>query len=279
MDIDFSPITQAATYESDSRKLSRTGKSTAAKTWLVIAMIFIPPFQLVLIYKLVRFFLRQQKEGPLRRAAIEAFCARNGFTYTNLSGKWLQGEAFEKSKRPANFPFKAEYFLPNQEISGTILGLPFWYGMGAAFVKEAQYPKNVFSVDLKLVLPKLYANAKSNNLAGLDASPTNFLRAAPHVLEGDFPSFYEVIIEENSQIDMYRILTPEVMDVLKRNNHYDIWINEGQLVMLTFADAEARFFAGIPEVMENATTLLKEIDQIARSLPGQTAPEANAQAY
>jgi hypothetical protein len=64
---------------------------------------------------------------------------------------------------------------------------------------------------------------------------------------------------------MYRVLTPEVMQALIQNNLYDVWINGHQLVLLTYAH-EIRYFAGLPTVFKTVSVLMKEIDQIARSM-------------
>lgn len=268
MDIDFSPITNSRRYELDKPKIDTTGRQRARTIWLYIFLFFTIIAIPYVIYKFLDYLDRAQKEGAERVKAIQEFTKVNGFNFVDNTGKFI---SVEETPIVYNLPFDVENITNANEITGVLLNnYHFEYSMSSLFVKvsggdNSQFPYNIFTVQLPVTLPKMFINSKSNNLSGLDAKAVNFEQAADFKLEGDFPKYYDLRIEKNEHIDMYTVLTPEVMDTLKRNHAFDVWLSNNQLTLITFAD-QARYFAGIPQVFENAVALMKEIDKIARAI-------------
>jgi hypothetical protein len=270
MSINYQPIISTEIYQKDKQRLYKTGGNQSWQIWFLILMIFIPLLWPLLAYKIYRFFVDHKQNGPLRQEAMKDFATTNGFTFESLKSGFVSNDDYEKMSLKPNLPFVAESLFNTRKISGSLNGCNFNYVFSSANIKKgnntSQFLHNIMIVDLPIDVPKVYINAKNNNLAGLDASPTNFEKIEGHSLEGDFHLYFDVKIEKNDHINMYRTLTPEVMDLLKSNSRYDIWINARQLVILTFADSEGRYFAAIPEVFQIASKLLEEIDVIAREI-------------
>lgn len=170
--------------------------------------------------------------------------------------------------RGTELPFAADSVVPVSTVSGILDGHDFSYSLASIVIKKgrdfSQWPTTIFAIELPVAMPRMFIDSRVNNLPGLDAKAVNFVQAEDHQLEGDFPKYYSVRIEKNEHIDMYRVLTPEVMDSLKNSNHYDVWLNSNQLVLLTFGD-HARYFSGLPEAFTTARLLMREIDAIARA--------------
>lgn len=125
---------------------------------------------------------------------------------------------------------------------------------------------NILRLQLPVTMPRLLANSKRNDLLGLDPTANNFVAKENYVLEGDFPTYYTVRGEQNEQIDIYSILSPEVMQALKENAHYDLWVHDAELALIDLG-TDIEYFAGLPLVFANAQLLLKEIDRLAHAIP------------
>lgn len=268
MDIDFSPILSSPTYEKDKEKLTTSGKKRALQIWLVILGIFIPIFWPVLIFLLVRYIINTKSIAAARAKSLTDFAKRNNFTFKDVTAKFAPIP--NENIRKVDLPFKnLDHIIDAHALSGEVLGHPFTYTMSSIFLRlngdSSQFPYNIFTITLPISLPRVYINSKSNNLKGLDPSALNFDAVEDHELEGDFPLYYDVHIEKNEQIDMYTILTPEVMDTLKRNHYFDVWLSGKELTLITFAD-QARYFAAVPLVFESAISLMHEIDRLSRSI-------------
>lgn len=82
-------------------------------------------------------------------------------------------------------------------------------------------------------------------------------------LEGDFSKYYRVFAKKDDQINVLSILTPEVMQMLLKYKHYDVWIDGNKLVVFS---ADDTYLPGIPIIFPTAEKLLDEIDKIAREL-------------
>lgn len=269
--IDFSPIINNQLYESDKNSASKPPTQHLKKLLFFLPLIFtgigIPIFVVIMIV-VIR---KSHVEVNERRKAISEFAQRNGFSYDKLKfGITKQSDKIlsEGLDLPYSDVVRVEHF---DVMKGTLLNCNFSYSVSIIFSKskqnkstrEVQRPVVLFIIDLPVDLPRMFLDAKFNNLLGLEPNADNFISSETHQLEGDFPSHYSVKIEKNEHIDMYMTLTPEVMDTLKRNNKYDVWCNGKQLVLLTFGDY-SRYFAGAPEVFKNAEVLMKEIDKVAR---------------
>lgn len=267
MNIDFSAISSCATYAQDKEKLKITGKQRGMRIWFYIILALTVVAWPYLIYEFIKYLRGSRVSNEQRNTALKEFASKNGFTFESNEGKTLIPN---KPIRDMDLPFNTDFIIHVNSLRGTFLGYKFTYSLSSVFIKpsggeSSQWPSIIFSLELPVVLPKLFINSKSNNLPDLDAEAVNFKVAQNHELEGDFPNYYDVRIEKNEEIDMYTILTPEVMDALKNNNQYDVWLNGRQLMFITFGDIP-RYFAGTPVVFKNAEMLTKEIDKIARAL-------------
>jgi hypothetical protein len=270
VNIDFTPITNSRRYEIDRKKLEVSGKKRGFIIWLYIFLIFTVIAIPFLIFRLVVYLRQSNKEVGERRAALKEFAIKNGFTFENTEA-W-KPITDDKVATDLDLPYKADRVLHFDKLKGTLLGYDFAYSLSSVQKKDhknsnsyTQWPTTLFVVDLPVQLPRVFIDSKFNNLPGLDASAVNFEQAEDHALEGDFPDYYNIRIEKDQHIDMYTILTPEVMDTLKHNYKYDVWMNGHQLVLLTFGDYP-RYFAGTSEAFKNAETLMREIDKIARAV-------------
>lgn len=271
MQLDFSPITNTNRYSLDKEKLKTTGKQRAQRIWLDIFLFMTVIAWPYLIYKVVQYSKKSKVESAERTANLAEFARLNGFTLTN-SEAW-KPIPDNLISHDLDLPFKTEKVVYFNMLRGKLLGYDFAYSLASIFVfqkggESSQWPSIIFTVDLPVTLPRMFINSKSNNLPGLDANAVNFEQKQDHALEGDFPNYYDVRIEKDQHIDMYTTLTPEVMDTLKNNNQYDVFLNGKQLIFITFGD-QPRFFAGIPIVFKNAELLMKEIDKIARAIRNQ----------
>jgi len=267
MNLDFSPITNSSIYQQDKKKLETTGKKRGLQISLILLAIIIPILWPVLIYVYIKWHSKWKQEYPKRSEALSEFASANGFTFKENMKDPLEGHKPEESY---DLPFSVVDIINNNELKGNLLGYPFSYTMSTVFhfkTKQGskQYPYNLFTIDLPVDLPKVFINSKLNDQKFFDVQAINFKQAEDHKLEGDFPSYYNVRIEKDEQIDMYTILTPEVMDTLKRNNQFDVWLSGNQLTLITFGDLD-RYFAATPMVFENAFALMREIDRIARAI-------------
>jgi len=273
MQIDFSPITDTKRYLLDKEKLKTTGKQRAQIIWFYIFLFITVIAWPYLIYKAVRYIKKSKVESAERIACLAEYARLNGFTLSNsVAWKPIPDDMISHD---LDLPFKTEKVVHLNMLCGKLLGYDFTYSLASIYVSEedgksSQWPSIVFTIDLPVTLPRMFINSKSNNLPGLDASAVNFEQRQDHVLEGDFPNYYDVRIEKDQHIDMYTTLTPEVMDTLKNNNQYDVFLNGKQLIFITFGD-QARYFAGIPTVFKNAETLMQEIDKIARFISSQSS--------
>lgn len=241
--------------------------------WSMILGIFFPPVWPIIIYKLVRYNRKAKIERPFREQAINAFASQNGYEVRPMKF----GLISDSQKLLLDLPFLTDDFTVYCGITGKLHDLPFSYQMGSVHVRlsdnpndTSQYPYLIFQIDLPVTLPRMFLNSKQNDLKGLDAKPLNFEQKERHNLEGNFPNYYSVTIEQDKHINMYTTLTPEVMQALVENNMFDVWVNGKQLMLITFAD-EVRYFAGIPAAFKNAELLLQEIDKTARALRNQKA--------
>jgi hypothetical protein len=271
MQLDFSPIIDTKRYAVDKEKLKTTGKQRAQKIWLYIFLGITVIAWPYLIYKAVRYTKKAKVESAERTASIAEFARLNGFTVAN-SEAW-KPIPDDLISHDLDLPFKTEEVVHFNMLRGKLLGYDFSYSLASIFVRQkggrsSQWPSILFTIDLPVILPRMFINSKSNNLPGLDADAVNFELSQDHVLEGDFPSYYDVRIQKDQHIDMYTTLTPEVMDALKHNDQYDVFLNGKQLMFITFGD-QTRYFAGIPTVFKNAISLMHEIDKIARSIRSQ----------
>jgi hypothetical protein len=271
MQIDFGPITSTNRFLIDKEKLKITGKQRAQKIWLYIFLLITVVAWPLLIYKAVRYAKKSKIEVAERAACIAEFARINGFTIEN-SQPWKQVPDSLISQG-VDLPFKTEEILHINMLRGKLLGYNFTYSLSSIFVLQrgreaSQWPSILFTIDLPVILPRMFINSKSNNLPGLDAGAINFELSQDHALEGDFPKYYDVRIEKDQHIDMYTILTPEVMDALKNNDQYDVFLHGRQLIFITFGD-HTRYFAGIPTVFKHAEMLMSEVDKIARAIRSQ----------
>lgn len=265
----FSNISDSEQYQLDKQWLKISGKKRARQIWFVLIGIFIPPLWPILIIMWIRYE-RKAKPARLKRTELmTAFAIENGFSYTPL--RYFKPLA-KSAERQIDLPFVTTGTTCLEEMKGAVSDLGFTYMHSIINVagagnngKDSQFPTIIFLIDLPVALPRLFINSKENNLLGLDPNAMNFNAREGHELEGDFPTYYSVTAEQNEQIDMYRVLTPEVMQVLIENNQYDVWINGRQLMLMTFAD-EVRYFAYLPSAFKAAAVLMKEVDQIARSM-------------
>lgn len=266
MQIDFTPITSSKRYELDKKLLDLSGGQHARNIWLYIlltlSIIGIP----YVIYRLLQSVSLGITESKERNILLNKFADKNGFIFGSNEGKFLTPEDLDNS---LDLPFKTDHVTPINSLTGKMLGCNFSYSLSAVIINKSNFPSTIFAIDLPINLPRLFVNSKFNNLPGLDAEALGFTDSVNHVLEGDFPDYYTVRAEQNQHIDMYEVLTPEVMDLLVKNNHYDIWINGRQLMLITSSMQQAMYFAGIPQAFENAHLLMTEIDKIAREIRQQ----------
>lgn len=268
MNIDLSPILQSPLYESEKKTVELAGKQKAK---IIYLLLFLPIFWIpLIIYALTKIpaGMRQHKQ---RQAAVKAFADANNFTYESLK----QGLVTTQLATPnIELPYSAVVQNATAVMTGQFIGMPFLYTNvsiaqnyeGASSGNpQATRSLNILKVELPVIMPRLFADSKFNNIAGFELAATNFIDLEEHSLEGDFPQYYSVKAEKNDRIDVFSVLSPDVMQALKDNSHYDVWIHGNELQLLAIG-TEIEYFAAIPLVFKNAELLLKEIDLIARSL-------------
>lgn len=279
MNLDFSPITSAPMYQSDKKSLDDPGKKMGKTIWMYILLAMTGVGLLYLAFLFVSNFSRWQREAAERRAAMKAFAERNGFSYQGVKmGFAAPGDEINEQ---LDLPYKPDNVMHFDVVRGTLHGYGFSYSISNVMRKKkdgqfAAWPTTILVIDLPVTLPKVFIDSKFNNMPGLGAPVLDFEQAEDHYLEGDFPNYYTVRIEKSQHIDMYAILTPEVMETLKHNNRYDVWLNGRQLVLLAFGDYR-RYVAGAPEVFQSASMLMQEIDKIARALRRDAAAQGTPQ--
>ena len=294
--IDYTPITNSSQYSTDLGRVNMDARKRVGEIYRNILMLVVPPLWPVGIYLYIKNNRKRQQSIDERDRLTADFAAANGFTFAGRSELLLELLGVDKSselntaqaslvgrldasrvRNSAELPYifsrqdtssSRDDAVVGRELSGTISGLAFSYQF-AGLPGYDNLAYILLTVDLPVTLPRMFINAKRNNLSGIDAKPNNFKRIEGRTLEGDFSQYYDVNIEKNEQIDMYTVLTPEVMDELKHNDMYDVWLNGTQLMLITFGD-EARYFAGIPSAFKHAEMLLHEVDRIARAVRKHT---------
>ncbi len=271
--IDFSAITSSRFYESDKESAGKSPTQHLKKLLLFVPLIFtgigIPVFIIIAIL----YISKSNKEANERRKSIADFATANGYSYEKVKFGFAT-ESDNILSENLDLPYNGVTNVQHLDvIKGKIQGCDFSYSVSMVFKetrqagddRHTQNPVVLFTINLPVQLPRIFLNSKFNNMTGFEPKTDNFISSEAHQLEGDFPAYYDVKIENNEHIDMYTTLTPDVMDTLKRNNKYDVWLNGSQLIMITFGDY-SRYFAGAPEAFNNAEVLMQEIDKIARPL-------------
>lgn len=268
MAIDYSEILNSPRYAAEKKIINTSGKK---KTKIIYFFLLLPPvlvaFIIYAIFKLPAG-IRQEKE---RREAIGRFARSNGFTYeaTNKISP-LSPDSPDR----LILPYNAEVQAIMSKMTGVIDNLPFEYMVVMIQLKTYKgistqsgaenRTLNIFKIQLPINMPRLFADSKFNNITGFELNANNFENLEEHSLEGDFPQYYSVKAEHTDRIDALSVLSPEVMEALKHNFNYDLWIHDKELQLLVNG-TEIEYFAAIPLVFKNAEILVNEIDRISRA--------------
>lgn len=270
--INYTNITSSVHYQNEKNLVSMKGSKRALQMALILFLLVIPLLWPVLIFYAYNYYQKNKQKTTEQMALLHEFANINGYNFVEHHKGFA---STVKSNITVDLPYKYETSFPWYEMRGGILGYPFLYAMLSTTMSPSNKDSSmtsgtftIFSIDLPVSFPRMFIDSKSNNLGVLDGDAVNFIQSEDHKLEGDFYQYFNVRIEKSEHIDMYRILTPEVMDFLKRNNYYDVWLSGNKLTLITFGD-QRRYFAGLPTMFETAMTLTREIDKIARALRQQ----------
>lgn len=269
MNIDYTPITSSARYNNDKDKLLMKPQMRTLQILLIIAMAMFPPLWPVLALYAFTYYQNNKHKTQERMSILQSFADTHSFTFTQHHKGFISKVGAPIS---LDLPYLYKTNSPWFEMRGTMGNYPFVYTLVSLMSdhnekhdsKASNGSFNVLAIELPVSLPRIFIDSKSNNLGILNGKALNFEQAEDHSLEGDFHQYFNVRIEKNEHIDMYTILTPEVMDALKQHNFYDVWLNGTTLSLITFGDEE-RYFAGLPSSFETAELIMQEIDKIARA--------------
>ena len=275
--IDFAAITTSPNYQEELKSLHMSGKKKSAVVYAGMVFLFIfpltLPFMLVWAISKIPAGYRRQKQDV---AAAQAFAQANGFQYRPPLPN-VQWGAQPEHIMDVQLPYKDAKVDAQESISGTLDGWKFEYTN--AFVRHVQpdgqvppqaggMTANIFRLQLPISMPTLLANSRFNNLPGLQPRPDNFTNEADFRLEGDFPQYYTVQAEKSDRIPAIAVLSPEVMQALKDNHYFDLWVHGQDLVLLTQG---VNFFPTIPDAFKTVQVMMREIDLIARRLAHEHA--------
>jgi hypothetical protein len=200
---------------------------------------------------------------------LQNFATKNNFTYEATN-------TVQAVETELALPYDGIAYPPRHKMSGNLNGLHFEYldvvmqmknynGVTTGSTQPTR-GANIFRVTLPVRMPGLFADSKFNNIKGFNIKVNSFPNMQKYVLEGNFSETYTVLAEKNTQIDVLSIFSPDVMDALMHNFHYDLWIHDQELMLIVHPATEIEYFAAIPLVFKNVEVLLKEIDKIARAL-------------
>jgi len=292
MDINYSAITGSAIYVKSKKLLDTSGRQKSKFIIMFILGLFIfsgimflvsivAPLTIpvLVVSVFIAFFvfvykslIRGSREWSLLQTALSEFAKQNSFVYEKTPFMRVGGENIPDTA--LTLPFKFRLMTNKGNMKGEFQNLPFEYtcgsielvdyrGLSAKSSKRESRSLSAFYITLPISLPKLYVDAKYNNIVGFEAGTGAIEEVQKYSLESIFPKFYRVYAQKDDQINVLSILTPEVMDKLLDNKHLDVWIDGNKLVVFAL-NGPFEYFAGIPVVFPMVQMLLNEIDAIAK---------------
>lgn len=272
--INYAAITSHPLYAREIRYLETSGRKKASVLWIlcIIPIFWIP----LIIYALLKIPQATKLQNE-RQTSLQNFARDNGYAYMAPA----QGRSTDDTDDDfcGTLPFLASSKRLSQKMTGSLQGFGFEYVSGLIHSVKAGSPRadgsattrttntqfiNLLRVALPVELPKLYIDAKRNNIAGYELKPSSLAGVQEYRLEGDFSDIYKVYAEPNDQINVLSILTPEVMLALPRTAHYDVWLDGRSLTIYATA-TDIEYFVGIPVIFEIAYSVVREIDLIQHS--------------
>ncbi len=264
MHIDFSRLTQSPRFRADL-------PAHRLPTWLH----FFPPFWIVAIVWFVARIPVLMVHQKQRQSALAAFARDNHFGYVGV-GPGSGSASSLTSGATLQLPYEVVTISRVLDrLTGKLRDLPFEYVCATVKLKLASANQNgtglpvgmsVFRLTLPEEVPRLYIEAKHGYHQGQKLPASRFARPMYYHLEGDFPSHYDVIGEKDEQLDIYMLLTPDVMSALVDNAFYDIWLHDKELLLIAYGTGRQQYFTQTPTAFQIASLLTNEIDRIARSL-------------
>ncbi len=261
--MDFSAITESQRYKTDvgHQKMPR---------WLY----FFPPAWIVMaLWFVVRipFYAKAQYE---RIEVLAAFAKANHFRYETVA------PTTNATLQPG-----AALHLPYEVITidrvvdrmqGTLRGMPFEYIAASVKITSPLPDANkgygmpvavtFFRLGVPSRMPRLYVQPKQGFHRGVKLPVTDFQKPWEYTLEGNFPAHYRVIGERDERLDIYTVLSPEVMLQLVEHAFYDIWMHDTEMLLVGYGAGRADYFTQLPVAFATVDMLASEIDRIARAL-------------
>ncbi len=263
--MDYSIITNSARYQADKNKKK-------LPVWLQL----LPP---VWVLAIVWFFVRiplllaRQKE---RSTLLGDFAAAHSMTYRSIATDVGKQQSLGFASL-LSMPYESvKIDRVADRIMGNIGNMPFEYT--AASVKLVNPLNNkkdargipitttFFRLRVPVDLPNVYLQPKFGFHRGVHVPPSGFEHPHKYVLEGNFVNFYDVIGERDERLDIYQVLSPEVMEALVEHSFYDIWLHGREIVLVGYGAGREQYFTQLPIAFTVATMLTRDVDRIARAL-------------
>jgi hypothetical protein len=261
---DYSAITLSPQYKADKSK-------KRLPLWL---QLFPPMWPLMVVWFVVRIpalAARQKK----RIAALAAFAKANNFTYQNVAAT----AGTTATLMPASFDLPYESVVVDRtldRITGELHGMSFSYTCASVKLvspltsKKQQHNVPVaatfFRMRVPATLPRLYIQPKFGYHRGVKLPATAFAHPHNYVLEGNFIDFYTIMGERDERLDIYMVLSPEVMEALVEHSFYDIWMHDNEITLVGYGAGREQYFAQAPIAFTVAAMLAADVDRIARAL-------------
>jgi hypothetical protein len=262
--LDFTPITDSEPYRASQVK----------RKWRWLAwMPFIWP--ILLCYAIIRLpvFLARQKR---RVMALHQFAVLNGFHYEGVAPGDMHSQL--PINPPLTLPYDVAYIKRTfDRLTGQYRGQPMVYAFALmAFgtgrsdgtrrdIRTIPVGLSVLRVQLPTDVPNLLIESRKGEYRGVRLAATVFNEPREYVLEGGFDEYYKVIGESGEQIDIFTVLTPEVMLQLTRHHNYDIWMHDRQLLLISCNSSRSTYFSSLQTMFTTLQMLGNEVDRLSRS--------------
>jgi hypothetical protein len=271
---DFSAITGSPRYQADLQ-------AKRVPRWLY----WLPPlWPLLLLWFIVRIPLlaAQQRE---RQTALATFATQNRFFYQGIAAQVGEVQGLAKAQS-LHLPYEVITIGRIMDrMVGTLRGMTFEYV--SATVKLALLGKDrpgsglpvavtFFRMQLPVRVPRLYIESRTGYHRGEKLPSAGFNKPYSYVLEGNFRNYYNVIGEKDERLDIYQVLTPEVMQALVDHAFYDIWLHDQELLLVAYGAGRQQYFQRTPTACSTALLLTREIDRLSRAFRHTEFPQSQS---
>jgi hypothetical protein len=272
--LDFTTITTASPYEADRKLFDTPGKKKLK--WFLLLILLPPAWPFLIVWLILKLPEASRKQAA-RVTALQAFAGANNFTYEGTKPIWRTDAGVPLTNKPT-LPYRgSELTTLSDKLAGNLDGWQFEYLAGIMRIPPARpgetrmQPNDldrfltIFWLHTPVAVPSLFVNSKFNNMIENKLPLAEINEPYVYRLEGDFSQYYTVTGETANQIDIYTLLTPEVMQALIAHNRYDIWFHGNDVLLITYGGSRDDYFGGLPAAFETAQTLVAEVDRFARA--------------